>query len=241
MNKLQVYNLFKKSRKKIADGLFLAFEGVDASGKNSQTKMLEEYLKSEGYLVKRIGFPQYERPIGKVIASYLKGDYGDINNVPYELICIAYASDRAKMRDEINNYLSNGYIVISDRYTYSNLFTAAKMEKSKRESFIEWIENIEFNEMKVVRPDKNFFLYVDPQISIKRINERGKRDYQNGKEDIHESNSDLLIETTKTYLDLASKRDDWIIIDQMKNGRQLSINEVFEILKKKINDLLINY
>lgn len=241
MNKLQVYNLFKKPRKTIDGGLLFSVEGIDGSGKGTNVKNLESYLLSEGYKVKRIGFPQYEKPIGKVIASYLKGEYGSVQSVPHELICIAYAADRAEMKDEIKNYLANGYIVLSDRYTYSNLFTAAKMEKEKRTHFIEWIENIEFKEMKVVKPDYNFFLYVDPQISIQRIEERGKREYQNGKEDIHENNSKLLIDTTETYLDFTASKDNWIVIDQMKDGKQISQDEVFQLLKSKVNDILSEY
>ncbi|MNV36093.1 Thymidylate kinase [compost metagenome] len=237
MNKLQVYNLFRKKRE-LNKGLLITFEGIDGAGKGTHVNQLEKELRSTGYKVKKISFPDYKSPIGEVIASYLQGDYGDVKSVPHELICIAYGADRAKMRDEINSYLNNGYIVLSDRYTYSNLFTAAKMEESKRLPFIEWIEDIEFKEMKVVRPDWNFFLYVDPQISIARTKERGKRDYQNGKEDIHENNSQLLIDTTKTYIDFANSKDNWIIINQMKDKKQIPIDEVFNMIKSHVKTLI---
>ncbi|MNC37718.1 Thymidylate kinase [compost metagenome] len=239
MNKLQVYNLFK-NRRELNKGILISFEGIDGSGKRTHVNQLEEELKEMGYKVKKFDFPNYKSTIGKVISSYLCGEFGDINNVPHELICIAYASDRAKFREEINWYLNNNYIVLCDRYTYSNLFTAAKMEESKRLPFIEWIEKLEFNEMKVVRPDWNFFLYVDPNISIDRIQERGKRDYQNGKDDIHETNSQLLIDTTKTYLDFANSRKDWIVVDQMENGKQLPIDDVFDLIRLQIKTIVSN-
>lgn len=237
MNKIQVYNMFKNS-KRLENGLFLAFEGLDGAGKGTHVDNLVDYLKNQGRKVVKISFPDYENPIGKVISSYLRGEYGDVQNVPHELICIAYAADRVRLRDEIKHYLENGWIVIADRYTYSNLFTAGKLPKEKRTKFIEWIEQIEFNEMRIIKPDHNFLLYVDPSVSIKRIEERGKREYQEGKEDIHENNKQLLIDTAETYVDLASSRKNWTIIDQMKNGKQMSIDDVFDIVKKEVNEVL---
>lgn len=243
MNKLQVYNLFKPTRKKLEYGKFITVEGIDGAGKNTQVNKLADYLKSEGYKVAVIGFPQYEKPIGKVISSFLKGEYGGINDVPSELVCIAYAADRVSLRDEINSYLNNGYIVLSDRYTYSNLFSAAKMSEDKRIDFIEWIEEIEFKEMKVVKPHHNFFLYVDPIVSAQRIQERGKRDYQDNKDDIFESNLNHLKEVAKTYQSWAEYTESrhnnkWTIINQMENGHQMSVEKVFELIKKEVDILL---
>jgi len=237
MNNSQIYNLFK-NKKKIEKGLLLSVEGLDGAGKGTHVKNLVSYLEKKGYNVVKIGFPNYSDPIGKVISSYLKGEYGDIQSVPHELVCIAYAADRAKYRDEINQHLKDGSIVIADRYTYSNLFTAAKMPKEKRKSFIQWIEQIEFDEMHVVKPDHNFYLYVDPSVSIQRIEERGKREYQEGKEDIHENNKQLLIDTAETYLDFANSREDWTIINQMKNGKQMSIDDVFALVVEEVNYII---
>lgn len=246
MNKLQIYNMFKKSRKKLDDGLFITFEGIDGAGKHTQVKNLEKYLVDRGHKVKVIGFPQYERPIGKVISAFLRGEYGGVNDVSSELVCIAYAADRVQLRDEIKSYLNDGYIVLSDRYTYSNLFSAAKMPEDERINFIKWVEEIEFKEMKVVKPDHNFFLYVDPEISAQRIAERGKRDYQEGQEDIFESNLNHLKEVAKTYSTWANftstrPTNGWTIIDQMKNGKQMPVDRVFELIKEEIEIILEGY
>lgn len=237
MSSLQINNLFKNN-KRLQKGLFLTYEGLDGSGKNTHVTNLVSYLKEKGYKVLQLSFPDYENPIGRVISSYLRGEYGDVQSVPHELICIAYGADRARFRDEIKNHINNGGIVIADRYTYSNLFTAAKMPESERADFIEWIELIEFDEMKVVRPDHNFYLYVDPSISIKRIEERGKREYQEGKEDIHENNNQLLIDTAKTYFDHANTNNDWTIINQMNGNKQMPIDEVFEKVKEEVDNIL---
>lgn len=234
MNKLQVYNMFKKtSQLKDNQGILVTFEGLDGAGKGTQVEMLKDYLEKEGYKVAKFSFPQYETLIGNVISSYLKGEYGDVQSVPYELICIAYGADRAQASNEIRNLLNAGYIVLADRYSYSNIFTAAKMPEEKWMPFVSWIEEMEFNQLRVVKPHYNFYLHVDPDISIKRIAERGKRDYQEGKEDIHENNEKLLRDASKAYLKLATLNPrKWSIIDEMNgSGSQKSIQEVFEMLK----------
>lgn len=235
----QIYNLFR-NKKRLKKGKVITFEGIDGSGKRTQVNKLAEYLKELGYKVKVFSFPVYEQPIGKVISSYLTGGFGDVNQVPHELICIAYGADRARLKEKFNFYINNGYIVLCDRYTYSNLFSAAKMDRSKRKQFIEWIENIEFNEMKVVKPDYNFFLYVDPSVSMERMKQRGNREYQQEKEDIHENNVQLLSDAAETYFDFSKGKKDWFIINQMKDGNQLPEDKVFLMIKDKIDIILNN-
>lgn len=241
MSKLEVYNLFKKSKQlKNNQGILVSIEGLDGAGKGTQVNLLKEYLEEEGYKVAKFAFPQYQSLIGNVIASYLKGEYGDVDSVPRELISIAYAADRVQATNEIKNLLNAGYIVLSDRYTYSNIFSAAKMPEKEWMSFISWVEELEFNQLKVARPHYNFYLHVDPEISIQRIAERGKRDYQQGKEDIHENNEKLLRDTSKAYLKLASSNPSkWSVIDEMNiDGTQKSISEVFEIFKSEFLRLI---
>jgi dTMP kinase len=218
--------------------IIVSIEGIDGSGKGTNVNKIVEYLRSQGKKVIKYSFPQYETTIGKLIARYLKGDFGDINKVPYELICTAYAADRASIQSELKNTLNSVDYIILDRYTYSNLFTAAKLPEDQWDTFINWIEDMEFNNLGILKPDYNFYLYVDPMISIQRIEERGKRDYQDGKEDIHENNKELLINTAKCYLKFANSRDNWFVIDQMVDGQQLPPDKVFEKIKEKL-DLII--
>lgn len=219
-------------------GMIFEVEGIDGAGKGTQAKRMAEYLKSKGHNTVVQSYPQYETQIGKVIANYLKGGYGSIEDVPKELICLAYAADRASNNAHMEFCRERGTHTIMDRYTYSNLFTAAKLPEEKWDEFIKWIEEIEFNELEIPRPHYGFYLHVDPEISIQRIKERGKRDYQDGKEDIHENNEELLRNTAKCYLKFAESKDNWFVIDQMKDGKQLSPDEVFELIKEKLDEII---
>lgn len=219
-------------------GVCITVEGIDGSGKCSNVELLTKVLEDNGYPTVVYHFPVYESTIGKVIGNYLQGKYGNINQVPKELICIAYAADRARFAEDIAMYIENGYVVLCDRYTYSNMFTIGKLPKDEWDSFMDWIEDLEFNCLGVFKPDYNFYLHVDPNISKQRIIERGKRDYQEGKEDIHENNFKLLSDTSEAYLYFANKKDNWIIIDEMENGKQLSLDIVFSKFFAEVSKIL---
>jgi dTMP kinase len=222
-------------------GIMLSVEGIDGSGKGTNTRKIKEYLELQGYKVKMYSFPLYETTSGKIISKYLRGEFGDIDKVPYELICSAYAANRVSIQKQLEQelYGINQYdFIIMDRYTYSNLFTAAKLPEDQWGLFIKWIEDLEFGDMGIKKPHYNFYLYVDPNISIQRIEERGKREYQEGKEDIHENNKQLLINTAKCYLNFAQGKDNWFVINQMVNGKQLNPNDVFLKIKEKLDYII---
>ncbi|MFW6008654.1 MAG: dTMP kinase [archaeon] len=219
-------------------GKIIAVEGIDGAGKNTQVNNIINYIKLHGKQVINYTFPRYETLIGEQIARYLKGEFGDISKVPYELICIAYAADRSTIRDKVLGHLRNNRYIVMDRYTYSNLFTAAKLPENKWGEFINWIEDMEFNNLGVVKPDYNFYLYIDPELAVKRIKSRGKRDYQKGKEDIHENNVKLLKNVAKCYFNFAENKKNWFIINQMNHKQQLSEEEVFELIKDKLDIIL---
>jgi dTMP kinase len=200
--------------------------------------MLEKHLKEIGYKVKSFTFPNYDGLVGETIAAYLRGEYGKVESVPQKMLSITYAADRLKIKDEINQHLLKNYIVLCDRYTYSNVFQAAKMKKKDRVDFIDWVEKLEFKEMKIPKPDLNVYLHVDFNISSERTKKRGKRAYQEDKEDIHENNEELLKNTSTLYIDLCETRKDWVLINQMKNGKQINKDEVFDLLKSKIDEYL---
>ena len=52
-------------------GKFIVIDGIDGSGKATQTKLLVAKLKENGYKVKTIDFPQYEENFfGKMVGRY---------------------------------------------------------------------------------------------------------------------------------------------------------------------------
>lgn len=58
-------------------GSLIVVEGLDGSGKETQTKKLVERLTVEGLQVKKIEFPRYDSESSALIKMYLRGDFGD--------------------------------------------------------------------------------------------------------------------------------------------------------------------
>ena len=54
----------------------IALDGLDGSGKNTQTNMLVDRLKIDGYSVRRLSFPMYESDSSAPVRMYLDGRLG---------------------------------------------------------------------------------------------------------------------------------------------------------------------
>jgi thymidylate kinase len=144
----------------------------------------------------------------------------------------ADALDRMEDIHKLNYLLEDDTTIIFDRYIYSNIFNAVKTDNP--EKFMKWIEELEFDKLKNLKPDYVFYLHVDPSISIMQSENRGKKEFQAGKKDIHETNFNLLAAADKYYIEYANSHG-WFIIDEMKDGKQLSKDEVFDLIKEKID------
>ena len=129
-------------------GTLIILEGGDGSGKATQTKVLEKRLKSEGYAVRSVTFPNYDSQSSTLVKMYLAGDFGtnpdDVN--PY-VASAFYAVDRfASFRTDWKTFYEAGGIILADRYTTSNMVhQMVKYEdKSKRSEFLDWLTDFEF-------------------------------------------------------------------------------------------------
>ena len=57
-------------------GKLIALDGVDASGKQTHTELLTEYLQKQGKKVRRLSFPAYDNPSSTLVKMYLSGELG---------------------------------------------------------------------------------------------------------------------------------------------------------------------
>ena len=163
----------------------VAFEGIDASGKETQAKRLKEALEYREFKVAMESFPRYENPIGQLIKGYLRGDVNLSDKGFHSL----YEADRLDYLSEIEKLEMKGYdYLISDRFTMSNLaFGVAKGIDYK------WLRNLQKN---IPDPDITFVLDIPPNISMKRKKE-GR--------DLYEIDDSLLNRARSAYVVLADK------------------------------------
>lgn len=221
-------------------GKLIVIDGTDGSGKATQTNLLVEKLKKKGKKVELIDFPRYGQKSAGLVEEYLNGKFGTAEEVgPYKA-SIFYAVDRYAASSKIKKWLSEGKIVISNRYASSNMgHQAGKIKDLKeRDKFLRWLEELEFVIFGIPKPDVNILLYMSPEIGQKLVDKKGHRDYVNGtKKDIHESDINHLKDAAEAYKYVA-KKFDWIVIDCAPEGRLKTIEEIQNLVLDKLKNII---
>ena len=144
-------------------GLFIAFEGIDGSGKSTQVKLLEQYLKEFGHKVYAT-FEPTDSPIGKIIRDIfnhrIEGDQ--------KVIAALFAADRLNhllhSENGILTKLNEGYTVITDRYYFSSY-----AYHSVHGIDMDWIIQANSLSADLLRPDLNIYIDMDPEVSMQRL------------------------------------------------------------------------
>jgi len=212
-------------------------EGVDGAGKSTQIKLLKDYLIRKGYSCEYLHFPRTDAPyFGELIARFLRGEFGSLNDVDPYIVAMIYAGDRKDASDMISNWLKEGKIVLLDRYTYSNIaYQCAKLnEIASQNNLMKWILSLEFEHFAIPKPDLNIFLDVPFTFTEKKLlNTRigSDRSYLNGSRDIHEESLGFQKKVRDLYLKVA-KTDSRLAVVNCSNtkGEMLSPNEIFGLI-----------
>lgn len=220
-------------------GKLIAFEGLDASGKSTQIRLLLKALTQRKIGHECVRFPRTGEPgYGEAIAMFLRGEMGSVAEVNPYLIAGLYAGDRATARPHLEERLRAGTLVVADRYTYSNLaFQAAKIAdpKAKRE-FVAWLRRLEFENIGLPVPELGIFFdapleFVRAKLSARQAKE--KRGYLRGKADIHESALDLQERVAVEYRALAAEDPNFIAISLARRSIPEIHREVMERLEAR--------
>jgi dTMP kinase len=218
-------------------GRLIVIEGSDGAGKTTQLNLLKEYLVSESIPVQTIDFPRYyDSFYGKMVAQFLRGEFGKLKDVDPHLASVLYALDRGQAKEEMNNWLDKGNVVLSNRYATSNIaHQSARMTPKKREEFIKWDTELEYEVNGIPKEDLVIYLYVPYKVSRKlmRNADRKNRSYTKGKKDITEKDLDYLKKSEQSYLRLVNTYPHWIkIICVDKKGNLKTREAIHEELKK---------
>lgn len=220
--------------------MLLAIEGADKAGKHTQVMRIVEYLNNLGIPTETLDFPQYNAYWGRFIKKYLNGDFGATRDLPAEYTMLPYALDRQAHMPIIKQWLDAGKWVVLDRYTYSNVYSIAKLPREQWNEKIAHLEDMEFNQMGIIRPDYNIYLYLPAKISY-AMRTQGLKAYQNGQPDIHESDLKLLTDVSDVYKTVATNNPQkWTVIDEIKSdGNRMTPDEIFASLRPIINNMLL--
>lgn len=219
--------------------ILIAFDGLDGSGKETQTKLLTSYLEEKSIPYRYLSFPTYHKDWSRLVTCYLNGDFGenpdDIN--PYAASTF-FAADRyiSYILDWKKDY-DEGKVILSNRYTTSNaVHQLSKLDEDKWDGFLMWLYEYEFGKLQIPSPDLSIFLCVPPEIALKHIISRSA----NGTRvmDIHEKSFNHLEKSYKAAKYAAEKLG-WKTIDCVKNGNMRSIEDIHNEVIEKIKECLL--
>ncbi|MEF9984269.1 MAG: deoxynucleoside kinase [Oscillospiraceae bacterium] len=215
-------------------GKLIVIEGIDGSGKATQSAMLAKWLNENSHKTTKISFPDYANPSSTLVKMYLNGEIGQASDISPYAASTFYAVDRyISYKNNWEMPYLNGEIIVSDRYTTSNIVhQMVLLPQSEWEEYINWLEDYEYIKMGLPKPDLVIYLDMHPKISQKLMEKRYNGD--NSKKDILESNYSYM-ESCRNSALFAAENLNWQIIPCFKEENPLSLDEI----QSKIQSTLI--
>ena len=224
--------------------MLIVLEGLDGAGKSTQLKMVSNYMESRGHKVEYLHFPRFDAPVfGDLIAGFLRGDYGTIDEVHPQLVALLFAEDRRDAAPMLRKWLDEGRCVVLDRYFYSNIaFQCSKLESDEESRRLrDWILDVELGHFAIPVPDLNLFLdvpikFVDSKLNTSRQGD--DRAYLEGKNDIHEADISFQVKVRDIYLEQCTLDRSFKRIDCSDiYGNMLPANDIFIKIRTEIERL----
>lgn len=189
-------------------GKMIVFEGLDYSFKETNTKKLYDYIKNNiTEKVILLSFPNYEGDSSKYVKNYLSGEYGEASKLDPYKSSIFYAMDRFEVihNMKIKEKIEQGYYIICDRYTGSNMtFQSTKLNTTKeKDDYLNWVTDLEYKRLGLPVEDIVIYMNMPIDISFPILQERKLKNKQNI--DQHESNYEFMKQVESNALMIASK------------------------------------
>ena len=194
-------------------GNFIAFEGIDGSGKSTQIGLLAERLKKEGVCCYTTMEPT-NAPVGSLVRQVMTGRIRMDNKA----IAALFAADRLDHLlnevDGIASKIEEGTTVLTDRYYFSSY--AYHSVDVPMEGVIRANEQSAL----ILRPTVNLFIDVDPDTALERI--ARNRFHQ----ELFEKKS-RLVEVRENYkkaFDLLAGEEKYTVIDGNQSREAIADN-----------------
>ena len=204
-------------------GKLIIFEGLDGSGKGTQTDLLCQALRARGADLRQITFPDYESDSSALVRMYLSGRFGqrpdDVNAYAASTF---YAVDRfASYKTDWGEFYRTGGLVVSDRYTTSNaVHQCSKLPPMHWDGFLDWLFDFEYKKMGIPAPDAVVYLSVDVEVSQGLLAARYHGDA--AKMDIQEKDTEYLARS-RAAAEYCAHKLGWRRIDctREENGKKI--------------------
>ena len=222
-------------------GKLIVLEGLDGSGKGTQTGLLKEYLEKIGRRVQVIDFPDYKSEGSVLVRMYLDGKLGerptDTNAYAASMF---FAADRyvSFVTDWREAYEDPDAVVIANRYTTANAYhQLSKMDEAEWDMFLDWLWDFEFKKLGLPTPDRVILLDMPESVSSAMVAKRSRETGQ--KLDIHEKSEDYLIKC-RSAAAYTAKKCEWRVVRCANDGDTVpfSRDEIAKMVQENIADII---
>ncbi len=217
-------------------GKLFVLEGIDGSGKTTQYDRLLARAAAVGQPMTGTTFPNYQSPSGKLVSQYLSGAFGtrpdDVN--AYAAASI-FAVDRyaSFKTDRWGEVWRSGGTVLSARYTTSNaIHQASKLPAAEWPSFFRWLEQYEFGDLALPKPDDVFFLEIPVELSLRLVAARAEA--TGVARDIHEQDAAYLLRCAEAA-EAAATFFGWTRIPVAENGQMRPVDDIHATLSQLLD------
>lgn len=188
--------------------MIIVIEGIDKSGKTTQTRMLKDRLP---YKVATFSFPDYDTNIGREIKAFLdkRIDY------PPRVRHLLLSANRWENKDRLEELEEDNDILILNRYYQSNIVYGLADDLP-----LEWLEMLDNC---LIKEDLTIILDIDEKVMRDRLEEEG---------DLFESNIDKIKIVRRLYKELAD-RYGWIVIDANRDKEEVN-KDIIKIIMEHL-------
>ncbi len=143
-------------------GKFIVIEGLDGTGKTTQLQCVAQALREKGYTVHTTAEPTGSAT-GKLLRAFLGGRERSTPWAAASLFLADRINHNTDPDDGIIKHLSDGDIVLCDRYYYSTFAYQGT------DTDLSWISDSHFNCPEVTKPDACVFLTMPIEKCLARI------------------------------------------------------------------------
>lgn len=216
----------------------IVIDGLDGSGKGTQSRRLTDYLNAHGIPARRVDFPRYGTKSCTLVEGYLHGELGaHPDDTGAYAAATFYGIDRYwSYRTDWGKDYDNGVTIVADRYTTANaVHQCAKLPKEQWNGFLSWLWDNEYEKLGIPKPDRILYLEMRPDLSERLVENRAKTEGRTL--DIHETDRDYLRRCYESAL-YASDYLGWDRICCYHGDDIRSIDDIFEEILGRIKDIL---
>lgn len=221
-------------------GKLIVLEGLDGSGKGTQSKLLAEQLEKKGFSVRIIDFPVYDSESSAFVRLYLQGGLGgNPDDTGAYAASMFFAADRyiSYRQDWQADRNREDTILIANRYTTANAYhQLSKLPEVEWDGFLDWLWDFEYSKLGLPAPEQVILLDVPQWLSDENVRKRSRETGQSL--DIHETDLAYLAKCRKAALYVA-ERCGWTIIPCADETKQFAREEISRTIRENLIPLTL--